>query len=190
MRSRTARASKLAVFILACATAALTLSAQQQAPPAQPGPPAGRGGRAPEPAGPRVKALVVSGGCCHDYALQGKLLVDAISKSLPVDWTIAIQGGRGTTGELPVYDNPNWAKGFDIVVHNECLADVDDPAFIRRITVPQKRWAAGARHPLRDAYVPRRNRRRLARVPRRDDASATPRRTTSRSRLRPRITPS
>ncbi len=138
MRSRTARASKLAVFILACATAALTLSAQQQAPPAQPGPPAGRGGRAPEPAGPRVKALVVSGGCCHDYALQGKLLVDAISKSLPVDWTIAIQGGRGTRGELPVYDNPNWAKGFDIVVHNECLADVDDPAFIRRITVPQK----------------------------------------------------
>jgi len=26
-------------------------------------------------------------------------------------------------GKLPLYDNPDWAKGFDIVVHNECWAD-------------------------------------------------------------------
>jgi len=38
-----------------------------------------------KPAEKRINALVVSGGCCHDYALQGKLLVDAISKALPVD---------------------------------------------------------------------------------------------------------
>ena len=119
-------------FLASALLSLLTLSAQQPAPPAQ----GGRG--AAPPAGPRIKALVVSGGCCHDYALQGKLLVDAVSKVLPVDWTVAIQGGRGTTGELPVYDNPNWAKGFDIVVHNECFADVSDPAFIRRITVPQR----------------------------------------------------
>jgi uncharacterized protein len=90
--------------------------------------------RPPQPQGPRINALVVSGGCCHDYALQGKILVDAVSKVLPVDWTVAIQGGRGTTGEMPIYRNPDWAKGFDIVVHNECLADVTDAALIKRIT--------------------------------------------------------
>jgi type 1 glutamine amidotransferase len=60
--------------------------------------------------------------------------VDAISKAFPVDWTLAIQGGRGTTGEMPIYRDPAWAKGFDIVIHNECLADVTDAALIKRIT--------------------------------------------------------
>lgn len=90
--------------------------------------------RPAQPTAQRINALVVSGGCCHDYALQGKLLVDAVSRALPVDWTVAIQGGRGTTGDQPIYANPNWAKGFDIVVHNECFADVTDETLIKRIT--------------------------------------------------------
>jgi type 1 glutamine amidotransferase len=45
-----------------------------------------------------------------------------------------VQGGRGTTGSMPVYDSPDWAKGFDIVIHNECLADVSDPKYIQKIT--------------------------------------------------------
>ncbi len=57
--------------------------------------------------------------------LQSKLLMDSISKVLPVDWTVAIQGGRGTTGKQPLLENPDWAKGFDIVVHNQCFADID-----------------------------------------------------------------
>ena len=93
----------------------------------------GRGGD-PFAGQPRVKALIVSGGCCHDYSGEAKVLMDAIGKALPVDWTLALQGGRGTTGSMPVYDSPDWAKGFDIVVHNECLANVDDPKYIRKIT--------------------------------------------------------
>ena len=87
---------------------------------------------------PRIDALLVSGGCCHDYALQDKLLIDSINKSLPVDWTIVVQGGRGTRGSMPVYASPQWSKPFDIVIHNECLADVDDPAYIRRITTAHR----------------------------------------------------
>ncbi len=90
------------------------------------------GGAAQQPA--RINALVVTGGCCHDYPLQSRMLMSAISKVVPVDWTIAIQGGQGTTGTQPIYANPNWAKGFDIVVHNECFADVTDEALIKRIT--------------------------------------------------------
>ena len=94
---------------------------------------AGRGGD-PFAGQPRVKALIVSGGCCHDYSGEAKVLMDTIGRVLPVDWTLALQGGRGTTGSMPVYASPDWAKGFDIVIHNECLADVDDPAYIRKIT--------------------------------------------------------
>ena len=94
----------------------------------------GRGAADPFAGQPRINALVISGGCCHDYALQNRLMVDALGKRLPVDWTIAIQGGRGTRGTMPVYARPDWSRGYDIVIHNECLADVEDPEYIRRIT--------------------------------------------------------
>ena len=105
--------------------------------------PAGERGRGRGPADPfagqpRLNALVVSGGCCHDYALQGQLLMNAVNRVLPVDWTVAVQGGRGTRGTMPVYARADWAKGFDIVIHNECLANVDDPQYIRNITAAHR----------------------------------------------------
>ena len=124
----------------------LTVTADQQPPGGggtTQGPPApagergrgrGRGPGDPFAGQPRINALIVSGGCCHDYALQGRLLMDAVSRALPVDWTLVVQGGRGTTGSMPVYARSDWSKGFDIVIHNECLANVDDPQYIRNIT--------------------------------------------------------
>ena len=94
----------------------------------------GRGGGDPFAGQPRINALIISGGCCHDYSGEAKILMDTISKVLPVDWTLALQGGRGTVGKILLYDNPNWSAGFDIVIHNECFANVTDPAYLRRIT--------------------------------------------------------
>ncbi len=89
----------------------------------------------PAPAAPRLKALVVSGGCCHDYTGQNKILVESVRKAIPtVDWMIAYQGGTGTNARIPLYSDPDWFKGYDIIVHNECYADVADEAFIRGIT--------------------------------------------------------
>ncbi len=118
---------------------ALPASAQTPAPvpspAAAPAPPGGRGGPGDPFAGqPRIKALIISGGCCHDYSGEAKVMMDAVSKVLPVDWTVAVQGGRGTTGNISFYDPPDWIAGFDIVVHNECFADVSDPAYLRKIT--------------------------------------------------------
>jgi len=122
------------------AVVAAPLAAQPPAPAGQAGAAAGQGGRgAPQgPQGPRLRALIVSGGCCHDYALQDKIMMDVMAKALPIDWTVVVQGGSGTRAKLPIYDNPDWAKGFDIVVHNECSADVDDDAFVKRITEPHR----------------------------------------------------
>lgn len=127
--------------------ATLTLLAGPQAPAGPDGSargqaaPAGERGRGRGDAfagQPRINALVVSGGCCHDYALQGRLLMDAVSRALPVDWTLTVQGARGTRGTMPVYGRPDWARGFDIVIHNECLAGVDDPQYIRNITAAHR----------------------------------------------------
>lgn len=97
-------------------------------------------GQAPQaPAAPRVKALLIASGAFHDYGHQSRVLVEAVNKALPVDWTIALQGSaNGTNTRYPVYDRADWAAGFDIVIHNECSADVADPAFIRRITEAHK----------------------------------------------------
>jgi type 1 glutamine amidotransferase len=88
---------------------------------------------APPGGAPRIRALVVSGGGYHDYAYQAKALMDAVGRRLPVDWTL-VKEGDGTLTKYVLFNNPDWANGFDLVVHNECSADVTDEAFIRRIT--------------------------------------------------------
>jgi type 1 glutamine amidotransferase len=137
-------ASQVISLVVFPLVVALTSNPQQQQPPAGTGRGAGteqaapaggrRGPRDPVAGQPRINALLVSGGCCHDYPLHARLLMAAVSRALPVDWTVAVQGGRGTRGSMPVYARPGWSQGFDIVIHNECLADVDDPEYIRRIT--------------------------------------------------------
>ena len=96
----------------------MSIGGSAQAPVPSPQRPAG----AAATQGPRIRALVVSGGCCHDYALQDKVMMDVMAKVLPIDWTVVLQGGNGTTAKLPVYEKADWAKGFDLVVHNECSA--------------------------------------------------------------------
>lgn len=115
--------------VVACSVAGAVLVAQQNAQNGR-----GGGGRDQFSGQPRINALVVSGGGFHDYPLQAKVLVDVVGRALPVDWTVAIQGGRGTTGKQAVVERADWAKGFDIVVHNQCFADTTDETLIKRIT--------------------------------------------------------
>ena len=90
------------------------------------------------PKGKAVKALLVVGGCCHDYRQQKDLLTRGISERANVEWTVAYDPDTTTKHLNPLYENPDWAKGFDVVVHNECSADVKDPAVIDRILRPHR----------------------------------------------------
>ena len=81
-----------------------------------------------------LRALLITGGCCHNYPLQSAALTNAVGKLVATEWTIVNEGGNGTKAMLPLYDQPDWAKGFDVVVHNECFADTKDTNYIRRIT--------------------------------------------------------
>jgi hypothetical protein len=48
------------------------------------------------------------------------------------------QGGTTTDTRIPLYEDPNWADGFDIVVHNECFSGVTDKEFVDRILKPHR----------------------------------------------------
>ncbi|HIE98889.1 MAG TPA: c-type cytochrome [Fuerstia sp.] len=85
-----------------------------------------------------IHALLVTGGCCHDYDRQKLILPRGISARANVRWTIVHQGGTTTDTPIPLYDDPNWADGFDIVIHNECFSHVTDLEFVDRILQPHK----------------------------------------------------
>jgi len=87
---------------------------------------------------PPIQALLVTGGCCHDYDRQKLILTRGISARADVRWTVVHQGGATTNTAIPLYNDPNWAVGFDIVVHNECFSDVKDLEFVDRILKPHK----------------------------------------------------
>jgi type 1 glutamine amidotransferase len=106
----------------------------------------------------RIRALVISGGPFHDYILQDHILLQTLSRELPIDWTVVLEGGRATNAQVALYRTPNWAAGFDVVVHNECYADVTDESFIRKIVAAHKGGVPAvvihcAMHSYRDAKV-------------------------------------
>jgi type 1 glutamine amidotransferase len=112
--------------VLAACLAPLSIAAEPS--PAAPVP--------PKP--PAIRALLITGGCCHDYPTQTKLLTTAVEKLAAVEWTIVNDGGTGTRAELALYDNPRWAEPYDIIVHNACFADTTSPEHIRKITTAHR----------------------------------------------------
>ena len=82
-----------------------------------------------------LRALLITGGCCHNYPFQSAALTNAVAKLANVEWTVVNEGGTGTKAQIDLYNSPeSWAKGYDVVVHNECFADTMDVEYIRRIT--------------------------------------------------------
>ena len=93
--------------------------------------PAAHAEDAPKP----LRALMVCGGCCHDYEKQKTIISAGVSARANVEWTI-VQGGKQRTEKLSVYEKPDWAKGYDVIVHNECFGAVEDVAFVENIARP------------------------------------------------------
>ncbi len=90
-----------------------------------------------EPARP-IRALLVAGGCCHDYENQKDLLTRGLSRRANIKWTIAYDPNSTTYHKNPIYDQPDWSKDFDVVVHDECSSDMNDMNVIETILQPHK----------------------------------------------------
>jgi type 1 glutamine amidotransferase len=92
------------------------------------------GARAAEP----IRALLICGGCCHDYEAQKKIISEGISARANVTWTLLQEGGDGNNGgvrdhKMSIYSKPDWAAGFDVIVHDECFGYVTNVDFVEHI---------------------------------------------------------
>jgi type 1 glutamine amidotransferase len=85
-----------------------------------------------------VRALLVLGGCCHDYSKQKDLITKGVSARANVQWVISYDPDTGIEHLNPVYEKEDWYKGFDVIVHDECCSGVKDQKLIERILKPHR----------------------------------------------------
>src|SRR5687767_4169680 len=88
--------------------------------------------------GKPLKGLIITGGCCHNYKFQAEALTTGIAKVADVEFTVINEGGTGTRAEIDLYKNTDWAKPYDVIIHNECFADTTNEDYIRSITAAHK----------------------------------------------------
>ncbi len=90
-----------------------------------------------------LKALLITGGCCHDYTVQKQLIKKGLEERANIEVTVVQQGGTTTDTKIPLYEDPNWADGYDIVLHDECFSHAADPAWTQRILKPHQEGLPG-----------------------------------------------
>ena len=83
------------LFLVAVAGSALLIKGQNQA----------------EPSSKPLKALLVAGGCCHDYKGQHEALYKGIQKRAYVQVDVWWTDDKTVNPPLPIFDDPNWATG-------------------------------------------------------------------------------
>lgn len=96
---------------------------------------------APAPAPPPpIKALLVAGGCSHEYETRAKILVQGIRERIvrPMEWVVRLGGAGEGDAKIPLFDSAEWAKGYDLVVHDHCFPRVRDPAYVDRVLAPHR----------------------------------------------------
>jgi hypothetical protein len=85
-----------------------------------------------------LKVLLITGGCCHDYAKQKDILKKGIEARANAQVDIIFVADDSTHPQLPIYGHPDYAKGYDVVIHDECAADVNDPAVVEGVLKPHR----------------------------------------------------
>lgn len=83
-----------------------------------------------------LKVMLITGGCCHDYKNQTNILKKGLEERInaTVD-QIHVDSGS-TKPPLPIYGNPDYAAGYDLVIHDECAADVKDVETVKGVLKP------------------------------------------------------
>lgn len=82
-----------------------------------------------------LRILFVAGGCCHDYINQPAIIKKALEERANVTVDI-FTSANGTNTTHEIYKTADWAKNYDLVIHDECSADITDLAYIGNILKP------------------------------------------------------
>lgn len=93
-----------------------------------------RAADAPKP----LRLLLVCGGCCHDYAAQKDILKKGLEERANVVVDILYSPDTSTHPPLAIFGNGDYAKGYDLVIHDECAADQSDPAVVEAVLKPHR----------------------------------------------------
>lgn len=83
-----------------------------------------------------LKVLLITGGCCHDYKTQKDILKTGLESRVNCAVTQIHVDDKSTKPPLPIHGNPDYAKGYDLVIHDECAADIKDQAVIDGVLKP------------------------------------------------------
>ncbi len=87
---------------------------------------------APKP----LKVLLITGGCCHDYVAQKDILKAGIEQRANVVVEHMHTPDKSVKPPLACLTDPNYAAGYDLVIHDECAAGIDDPAMVKNVLAP------------------------------------------------------
>jgi type 1 glutamine amidotransferase len=85
-----------------------------------------------------LRVLIVAGGCCHDYATQKEVLKKGIEARVNAVVEVAYDPNKSTKPLFELFKNPDWGKNYDVVVHDECAADITDQAYVANIVNAHK----------------------------------------------------
>src|SRR5580765_3756701 len=85
-----------------------------------------------------LRILLLTGGCCHDYARQKDILKKGIEGRLNAVVDQLHTDDSSTHPPLAIFGNPDYAKGYDLVIHDECGADISDPTVIQGVLQPHR----------------------------------------------------
>jgi len=89
---------------------------------------------APKP----LRVLLITGGCCHDYDHQK----DVLKKGLEARANVVIDQVHTSDGStkppLAILGKPDYAAGYDLVIHDECAADISDPVIVEGVLKPHR----------------------------------------------------
>ena len=85
-----------------------------------------------------LRILLVAGGCCHDYEKQQALLKSGIESRINAIVDVAFNPDKSTKPIFEIYKAKDWARDFDVIIHDECAADVTDPEYVGNILAAHK----------------------------------------------------
>ena len=87
---------------------------------------------APKP----LRILLITGGCCHDYVKQKDVLKAGLEARANVIVEHAHSADSSTKPPIEIYGKPDYAKGYDLVIHDECASAQNDPEVIKGVLQP------------------------------------------------------
>jgi type 1 glutamine amidotransferase len=85
-----------------------------------------------------LRALLVIGGCCHDYPVQKDLLKRGLEERANLVVDLAYTSGTEKQARFSHYEKAGWAKGYDVIIHDECTSAAIEPAYVANVLAPHR----------------------------------------------------